>query len=62
MSEIIRITMQINKINSEAWACERNIPSSDRRLSAKLMPTFVDIRCVAYSSYLIMTSQHMKCN
>jgi hypothetical protein len=30
-------------MNFVAWIRERTIPTSDRRLSAKLMPTFADI-------------------
>jgi hypothetical protein len=36
------------ELNSVAWVRERIIPTnrpSDRRLSAKLIPTFADIRC-----------------
>jgi hypothetical protein len=35
--------------NSMAWVRERTIPPSDRRLSAKLVPTFADRRCQAVS-------------
>jgi hypothetical protein len=35
------------KLNSLAWVCKRTIPTSDRRLSAKLVPTFADWGCHA---------------
>jgi hypothetical protein len=46
----LMMRVAIKKLNSVALVCEHTIPTSDRRLSTKLVPTFADRVCRVVSA------------